>query len=245
MWNSGSIYIKLLFVFSAVLLFSVSPVLGQVVFTGSEAAFDATSPGLAVQDFGSGNAGPGSVVSCSEVINENTADACFSPGDILPGIEFFAADDLAIVGPNFNNNPFIILIPVSSADSMDITFPNNTVNAVGMDLGCILEGPGTCSDNVLVRVFGEGDALIGTTSVAVTDFFDSFLGIQSAVPITRINLSNGDQLLFFEGIDRISFGFSNFTANIPTLSEWGMMVAAAGFALVGIFYVMRKRRASA
>ncbi|HML96487.1 MAG TPA: IPTL-CTERM sorting domain-containing protein [Thermodesulfobacteriota bacterium] len=32
---------------------------------------------------------------------------------------------------------------------------------------------------------------------------------------------------------------------IPTLSEWGMIAAAAGFALVGMFYAMRKRRASA
>ncbi len=245
MWNSSSIYIKLLFVLSAVFLFSIPPALGEVVFTANQAAFNATSPGLAVQDFASGSAGPGSVVSCSEVINENTADACFSPGDILPGIQFFAADVVAIVGPGFNNNPFTILIPVSSADSLDITFPDNTVNAVGMDLGCILEGPGTCSDNVLVRVFGQGDALIGSTTVAVTDFFDTFLGIQSDVPITRINLSNGNQVLFFEGIDRISFGLSDFTANIPTLSEWGMIAAAAGFALVGMFYAMRKRRASA
>jgi hypothetical protein len=94
-------------------------------------------------------------------------------------------------------------------------------------------------------VFGQGDALIGSTNVAVTDFFDTFLGIQSDVPITRINLSNGNQLLFFEGIDRISFGFSDFTANIPTLSEWGMIAAAAGFALVGMFYALRRRRASA
>ena len=86
---------------------------------------------------------------------------------------------------------------------MDITFPGNNVNAVGMDLGCLLEGPGTCSDTVLVQVFGEGDELIGSRLVAVTDLFDSFLGIQSVVPITRINLSNGDQLIFFEGIDRI------------------------------------------
>ena len=31
---------------------------------------------------------------------------------------------------------------------------------------------------------------------------------------------------------------------IPTLSEWGMIAAAAGFALVGMFYAIRRRRAS-
>lgn len=229
---------------SCLCVISASPALAQVTFTDNEAAFFALNPNLAVQDFGSGNAGPGSVVSCSQILNEDTNDACFSPGDILPGIEFAAPlEVLAIVGQGFSNNPFIILIPVFSGDSMDITFPDNTVNAVGMDLGCILEGPGACSNNVLVRVYGEGDELIGTRLVAVTDFFDSFLGIQSAEPITRINLSNGDQLIFFEGIDRIAFGPAGFAANIPTLSEWGMFAAAGGLMLVGVFFAIRRKKA--
>lgn len=32
---------------------------------------------------------------------------------------------------------------------------------------------------------------------------------------------------------------------IPTLSEWGMIAAAAGFALIGMFYAIRRRRLSA
>ncbi|HML96657.1 MAG TPA: IPTL-CTERM sorting domain-containing protein [Thermodesulfobacteriota bacterium] len=32
---------------------------------------------------------------------------------------------------------------------------------------------------------------------------------------------------------------------IPTLSEWGMIAVAAGFILIGVFYAVRKRRASA
>ena len=233
------------FVFVMLYLFSLTPATAQVTFTDNEAQFFARNPNLAIQDFESGNAGPGSVVSCSQVINEDTNDACFVPGDILPGIEFAAPlEVLAIVGQGFSNNPFIILIPVFSGDTMDITFPGGTVNAVGMDLGCIREGPGACSDDVLVRVFGEGDQLIGSRLVAVTDFFDSFLGIQSNAPITRINLSNGDQMIFFEGIDRIAFGFTDFTANIPTLSEWGMIAAAAGLMMVGVFFAIRKRRAS-
>lgn len=31
-------------------------------------------------------------------------------------------------------------------------------------------------------------------------------------------------------------------SNIPTLSEWGMIAAAAGFVLIGAFYAMRRRR---
>jgi hypothetical protein len=32
--------------------------------------------------------------------------------------------------------------------------------------------------------------------------------------------------------------------NIPTLSEWGMIAAAAGLALVGVFFVIRRKRAA-
>jgi hypothetical protein len=239
-------YVKPYLIVLTVFLFSAAPAFAQVNFTGDQVQFFARNPNLAIQDFESGDAGPGSVVSCSLIINEDTNDACFSPGDILPGLEFAAPlDGLAIVGQGFSNNPFIILIPVFSGDTMDITFPGGTVNAVGMDLGCILEGPGACSDDVLVRIFGEGDQLIGSRLVEVTDLFDSFLGIQSVEPVTRINLSNGDQLIFFEGIDRIAFGFTDFTANIPTLSEWGMIAAAAGLGLIGMLFAARRKRLQA
>ncbi|MGH7892570.1 MAG: hypothetical protein ACREN0_09895, partial [Thermodesulfobacteriota bacterium] len=95
---SARICLRMAVLFPAIFLFAVSPALAQVTFTDNEAAFFAQNPNLAIQDFESGNAAPGSVVSCSQIINENTNDACFSPGDILPGIEFAAPlDVLAIV----------------------------------------------------------------------------------------------------------------------------------------------------
>ena len=35
---------------------------------------------------------------------------------------------------------------------------------------------------------------------------------------------------------------AQLSRNIPTLSEWGMITAAAGFILVGVFFVVRKRK---
>lgn len=35
------------------------------------------------------------------------------------------------------------------------------------------------------------------------------------------------------------------TANIPTLSEWGMISAAAGLGLVGLFFALKRRKAQA
>ncbi|MEW6144526.1 MAG: IPTL-CTERM sorting domain-containing protein [Thermodesulfobacteriota bacterium] len=237
--------VKLYLIVISVFLFSAPSALAQVTFTTDDAVFFAQNPNLAFQDFESGNVAPGGNTSCSQTINENTNDACFSPGDILPGIEFTALlNVLVIVGPGFNNNPFVVLVPNIPPDSLDITFPGNTVNAVGVDLGCLVESLGPCSDTVFVQVFGEGDVLIGSTSVAVTSLFDSFLGIQSAEPITRINVSNA-VLERFEGIDGIAFGFTEFATNIPTLSEWGMISAAVGLGLAGVWFAVRRRKVRA
>jgi hypothetical protein len=39
------------------------------------------------------------------------------------------------------------------------------------------------------------------------------------------------------------FNSPNAGTNIPTLSEWGMIAAAGGLVLVGVFFAVRKRRA--
>lgn len=40
--------------------------------------------------------------------------------------------------------------------------------------------------------------------------------------------------------------FTNVSLDtVPTLSEWGMIATAAGFVLIGAFYAMRRRRATA
>ncbi len=50
--------------------------------------------------------------------------------------------------------------------------------------------------------------------------------------------------------DCLSQGFAECTftnravSNIPTLSEWGVIAAAAGLILVGVFFAVRKRRAA-
>lgn len=238
--------VKLYLIVITVLLFTAAPSLAQVTFTNDEVAFNASNPGLAVQDFESGNVAPSGVTGCSQIINENTNDLCFSPGDILPGIQFEGSKDiLDIAGPAFTKNPFIVLITDALDDSVIITFPGNRVNAVGVDIGCVEPVLGSCSDDVLVQVFGEGDALIGSTTVAVTNLSDTFLGIKSNELITGIIL-NADPVSF-EDIDRVSlerilFGLDVDT-NIPTLSEWGIMATAAGLMLVGIFFAAKRRKA--
>ena len=47
-----------------------------------------------------------------------------------------------------------------------------------------------------------------------------------------------------EGVVQAECTFVNVRAtNVPTLSEWGMIAAAAGLAIVGVFFAVRRRRA--
>lgn len=239
----------LLPVFLFVMDYSALPVSAQVTFTDDEAQFIADNPGLPEQDFEDGNVAPGSFTECGFVIDQNTDDDCFSPGDILPGIEFLSqppGTEMVLVGSNLNDNPFNALLPNSRDIAYDIAFPNNNVNAVGVDLGCLVDDEGgMCSANVIVQVFGAGDVLLGSTTEAVTSMFDTFLGIRSTELITRINIETEEGGVF-EGIDRIMFGIGQVptAASIPTLSEWGMIAAAAGLMLVGVFFVAKRRRAA-
>jgi len=61
-----------------------------------------------------------------------------------------------------------------------------------------------------------------------------------------ISLSIGwFQDCFDPGSPTVCTIYNTTSASIPTLSEWGMMAAAAGFALIGMFYAVKRRKASA
>jgi hypothetical protein len=69
---------------------------------------------------------------------------------------------------------------------------------------------------------------------------------QPGIIVTQI--PNGWTILCVDGdqgaavCDVTNIPFSN---PIPTLSEWGMIAAAAGLGLVGVFYAIRRRKAQA
>ncbi|HSC35549.1 MAG TPA: IPTL-CTERM sorting domain-containing protein [Thermodesulfobacteriota bacterium] len=58
-------------------------------------------------------------------------------------------------------------------------------------------------------------------------------------------IENGVSLDCLGGTE-ITCTFTNvrgiLTTNIPTLSEWGMIAAAGGFALIGVFFAVRRRK---
>jgi hypothetical protein len=216
------------------------------------------NPGLASQDFQSGNAAPGGIAGCFVPVDTNSNDNCFTPGQILPGIQFIdnpvhpppGEFGMNIIGSNFGvtGNPFTALINNFFAASFDIVFLDNNVSAVGMDMGCVdaIGGDTPCSNSLVVQVFGVGDVFMRSTTVAVTGAFDTFLGLSSAQTISRINLElESPTPEIAKGIDRISFGEATaVVSQVPTLSEWGLIAMAGILGIIG-FIVIRRRNVTA
>ncbi len=240
-------YVKPYLIVITILLFSAAPALAQVDFTTDESQFLAGNPNLQFQDF-SGAPEPLPQV-CTNPATSNSNDGCFNPGRILEGIEFFVDppifNDMVLEPGNAfgdNNPPFVLVANVGGVgSSFNIVFTAGGINAVGFNAGCLSES-GPCSTTVLVSVFG-GSGLLGTTEILATNSFNSFLGINATEPITEITiLDPGDDAI--QGVLNVWFGTS-VERNIPTLSEWGMIAAAAGLGLIGVFYAVRRKRLQA
>lgn len=201
----------------------------QVTFTSNEAQFRADNPGLLTQTFSAGNVAPGDLQGCNTPVDSNSDDACFSPGDILPGIAFSVepGSGTLLAGPfiSFNLNPVKVLTPDGSLQKNVVLFPGNTVFATGLVVGCLFDfGTGLpCTGQALrIEVFGPGNVLIGSTDVITDSLFNTFVGITSDVPIERITLVDADpNPPSFNAIARVVFPGEGF--GVPTLSEWGMI----------------------
>ena len=221
----------------------------QTQLTNNEAQFFADNPGLVIQNFSAGKVSTGVFESCEVPIDENSDDACFNPGAILPGIQFQNGPipfdfGLVLAGPNVlgNTNPVNVLIPETYLSDFEIVFPEGNVRAAAIHAGCLLDDDGPCTSVYEVRVLGVGDVTLAATDIPATDQFDSFVGVTSTEVITKIVLTNISDLSF-KGVRDVIFPIPVGANSIPTLSEWGMIAAAAGFALIGIFYAVRRRKA--
>lgn len=235
---------------SLAFLTDAAPASAQVTFSSNEALFHADNPGLRTQTFVSADVAPGGIIGCDTPIDNSSGGGCLPPGDVLPGIAFSVEPGFGtlIAGPFlfFNLNPVNVLMPDGSAQKNVVLFPGSTVFAAGLRIGCLFDfGVGQpCVDQALrIEVFGPGDQLIGATDVITDSLFQTFVGIESDIPIERITLIDADLAPpSFNGIASVSFQAGGFS--IPTLSEWGLAALAAAVGAAAAI-TLRRRRASA
>ena len=224
-----------------------------VIFTTSRAQFFHDNPGLLLQTFDRGNVAAGGLSICITPVDSSSNDDCFSPGDILPGIAFSTDPDFGetiLSGPFLfsNLNPANILLPDGSKQKSVITFPGNSVRAVGLELGCLFDqgvgGPCT-GQTMLVQVYGAGNALLGETIVPVDSLFETFVGINTDEQIERITFIDADlSVLSFNGVERVYFPNVGLH-NIPTISEYGAAALALALGLAAAYAIQRRRASRA
>ena len=217
----------------------------QVDFTSDEAAFIAANPLLELQTFNAANVPPGGTINCGIFVDENTNNACFTPGDILPNLGIGNSGDNALIasGANVftNNNPANVLVTNIATDSFEILL-GGAANRVGITIGCLAGqvsvAPG-CDDTIDVTVFGTTGP-IGSTTVSVDDEVDTFVGITADGVITQVNVGPTNVTAnTFPALLNIRFGSD--PRNVPSLSEWGLIAMAGVLGLAG-FIVVRRRQ---
>ncbi|MBN1138616.1 MAG: PKD domain-containing protein [Anaerolineae bacterium] len=186
----------------------------SLTFYYDRGTFDTAYPGLPVEGYENGSMPYGTIDSVPHPLDELSSNAYFDPGDILPGIQFWATADhavgeIAMLGEGFMGNPSKTALANWFVDSYRIVF-DPPVQAAGMDLQEIY-GSNSCQ----VDIYGPFGYLASDASAC--DAAGVFWGVASdAVPIAEIvitSLGGGA-----EGADNIAFSPMTYP-DIPWISQ--------------------------
>jgi hypothetical protein len=147
--------------------------------------------------------------------------------------------------PCLNNN--------AAAQVCEIEVCKSAVGAGDTLFRFTADNSGDVSEFGLIAIESNGACALETfntdTSLSITE--DPLLGWQFdhvecvGLPFTLID--NGVQFTCPGQAETTLCTFFNvpggFTTNVPTLSEWGMLAAAGGLMLIGVFFAVRRRKA--
>jgi hypothetical protein len=166
------------------------------------AEFDADYPGLPIEGYENGSMPFGSIADIPHPLDASSSNTYFDPGDILPGIQFWAtdnhsADEIAVLGEQFDGNPSKTAVANHFDDSYHIVF-DPPVMAAGMDLQSYM-GSGSCQ----VDIYDTNGFL--ASDVSDCNAAGVFWGVASdADPIVEIVIT--DSGIGAEGADNIAYG---------------------------------------
>ena len=173
-------------------------------------------------------------------MNSQTDDICYSPGALIPGFTMSVINDVTpdfvVITPNFFGVTNVAVGPNTFLADTEVTFTPQ-VTGVGMNLISIPQ-----ASTVDVNIYGQGNVLLATVTLDLEAINGTFLGIRSSSPIERIVVvgdgSNNTEI-FYE----LLFG-QCFESDVPTLSEWGLIIMAGLLGIIG-FMVIRRRKVTA
>lgn len=159
------------------------------------ASFEAATATMDLQfeDFEGGFGDITSGVDCFQALGRDSNDACFAPGDLVPGFAMRSSrgsifgeagdSDLVKLGPWVTGTPSTVVGAYQPVGATHISFEPDVV-AVAMNVFDVLQG-----QTVAVTAYAAGDVQIGTLTVSTPAIAQAaFLGLTSDTPIDRIEL---------------------------------------------------------
>ena len=189
---------------------------GPQVFA-SEAGFDAAVGdvgALAIEDFEGGSAAPGQTRVCSEPLDANSDDACFTPGQLIQGfvVQSSSGNGLSLIGSGSFGNASAVVGAIFTGDATVVRFDSG-VTAFALDV--YLQAGSNNGGVTLAAYDGESDRPLSYTRVQPADGAPAFFGVVSATPLKRVELhsANGagvaliDNLRFKRTDDIFAGGF--------------------------------------
>lgn len=159
---------------------------GGLAFYTDRPTFTAAHPGIPLETFAATNVAPDSVAACQGPFASTTNNACFSPGDIQPGISVVngSGETLVVLTPSFIGVTCVSVGPNDFAGNGELHF-SPPVTAVGLDLHS------NVPDTFQVEVFGPGGSLGTTTANGTSPALFWGVDTSDAGGISRITFAGG------------------------------------------------------
>ena len=188
--------------FALAIIVAATRAQSTVIFFDDRSQFEASYPGLAVEDFQASGLAFGEVSGCNGPVLRGRDSLCYPPDALLSRIE--VSDTSGLPGgvsvkagdaPTGLLSTFVIKEGISS-DSLVLNFRGG-VFAVGFDLLRSIAG----SETWTIRVLAANASTLAETTADVSPV-GTFLGMSSDQPIFRIEISSS---IDEEGVDNVTF----------------------------------------
>ena len=153
--------------------------------------------------------------------------------------------------PSFSDNAHAQCFVGICKASPDLPMPESEEDAVFFPF-TVSQGDVSSSEELAANALCIGIPFVGNDLEIVEDPFPGWIlsdiECSDAAGVNVTFIDNGISLDCIQGSE-ITCTFTNVRGStptdIPTLSEWGMIAAAGGLALVGVFFALRRRKARA
>lgn len=181
----------------------ITSINGAVSTFSTLADFQSAAPLATNSEDFEDNAAGGAFAECGPEANSLTNDTCFTPGQIVDGINITPdpAGNLVLLPPGFNGLTDSVIGAITFSSTTNLAFTNGDTAAFAFD---VYAGLGAAS--VDISIFDTSNALIDTVTVAGIGALpdNQFIGVVAPSNIGRINIAS--QMDNGELIDNLLFG---------------------------------------